>query len=87
MIKGIRINEYGFFITEVILKEDEVDSNIILRECPNGLYKPKWTGEKWIEGATAEEIEKLNNSDHKEVGMYEFMLDVDYRLSKIELGV
>lgn len=25
----------------------------------NGLYRPKWDGEKWVEGATPQEIEQM----------------------------
>lgn len=87
MIKGIKIDENGFFVTEVIVEADTVSKDIILIECPNGFYKPKWTGVKWIEGATNEEIEKENSSTIAKAGMDEFRLDVDYRLSKLELGV
>lgn len=40
-----------------ILDEDKVD--FISIDPPHGLFKPKWNGTEWIEGATQEEIDEL----------------------------
>jgi hypothetical protein len=60
-LKGYMIGEQGFYIEDYIYEENqELESNIIITEMPEGFYKPKWDGEKWIEGDTQEEIEKIN---------------------------
>lgn len=59
------IDSNGFiieiFVAEVengeILEEDK--QNFISTDPPHGLYKAKWNGTKWIEGATQEEIDEL----------------------------
>lgn len=40
-----------------ILDEDKIE--FISVDPPNGLYKPKWTGTGWVEGATPEEIAEI----------------------------
>lgn len=44
--------------TEVQIK----DPQYISTQCQGGLYKPKWDGEKWVEGLTQEEIEEIKNT-------------------------
>jgi len=46
-LKG-RIDSSGFYIEAVFTSETSDD--LILDEIPSGLFKPKWTGSKWIEG-------------------------------------
>lgn len=41
----------------------EFGEDIIEVPCLESFYKPKWDGEKWIEGATIEEIEALAPQD------------------------
>jgi len=36
------------------------DLTYIETPCQEGLYKPKWIGEKWVEGLTEEEIKALS---------------------------
>lgn len=38
---------------------DEDKTHLISIDPPQGLYKAKWIGAKWIEGATQEEIDEL----------------------------
>ena len=56
----VPIDEHGF--------ADRVNMSIVEPESGawapfdasmNGLYKPKWDGEKWVEGATPQEIEDM----------------------------
>ncbi|WP_286909327.1 hypothetical protein [Clostridium sp. UBA1652] len=62
MKKVLKIDESGFFVEDVILKDNEiVPSDCIQIQCPNGFYKPKWTGIEWIEGATQEQIDAIKN--------------------------
>lgn len=54
---GNLINVYVAAVENGII----VDNN--LKKCivtdPHGLFKPIWTGEKWVEGATTEEIDAI----------------------------
>ncbi|MBP3887605.1 MAG: hypothetical protein J6F30_08130 [Cellulosilyticum sp.] len=55
------IDENGFYTGVMDFVENPTESEIII--LPNGFYRPKWNGEKWIEGATQEEIDKINKID------------------------
>lgn len=53
-------------------------------------YRPKWTGTEWIEDMTQEEIDELNNQPvepRTEELQIEYNIDLDYRLSLIEMGL
>ena len=39
-----------------VVSPDEVGEDIVETPCPDGFYLPKWDGEKWVEGKTADEI-------------------------------
>lgn len=54
-IQAYRIDVDGFLFETVLINDDNNESDIIREQYPN-LYKPKWNGEKWIEGATQEYI-------------------------------
>lgn len=63
MKKVLKIDNEGFFIEDVILQSDEVvPSDCIEVECNERLYKPKWNGDKWVEGLTQMEIDEINKS-------------------------
>lgn len=84
-----KIDEKGYFLynEEVeILTDRHISKNWI--DEGKELFIPRWNGIEWVESATSEEIEKIKNGNIKEeIGIDEFMLDVEYRLSKLELGV
>lgn len=62
MKKVLKIDDNGFFIEDVILENEEIiPDDCVETECPQGFYKPRWDGAKWIEGLTQEEIEELKN--------------------------
>jgi len=62
MKKVLRIDNNGFYIEDVILKDGEATpSDCVEIQCPDGFYKPKWDGTQWIEGLTQAEIDALNN--------------------------
>jgi hypothetical protein len=46
---------------EVIGQEPVISPFYISEPCPEGFYRPKWDGEKWIEGLSQEEIEAIRN--------------------------
>lgn len=61
-----KIDEEGFILWDtglVIDEDEEIPEGYYLQplyvENQPSLYKPKWDGEKWIEGATQEEIDEL----------------------------
>lgn len=60
-----KINSVGFYEEPVVIAdEDESVEGYLFVETPppEGLYKPKWTGDTWIEGASQEEIEVIRDT-------------------------
>ena len=49
-----KIDPNGYFIEDAFV--DELTEFTIETPCPDGFYLPKWDGEKWVEGKTADEI-------------------------------
>lgn len=59
-----QIDKNGFIVWEnlkAIDENEEVPEGYIDTPLPNNpsFYKPRWDGEKWVEGATQEEIDEL----------------------------
>lgn len=88
------IDENGYVVEIYLANVDEHGSIIEenMRECisvsqPNGLYRPKWNGIEWIEGATQAEIDEINKPKPMKPSTEDFLLDLDYRLSTIEIGL
>lgn len=68
MKKVIKIDiKTGLFIEDMIVHEDYISDkeNIVTAEPPQGLYHPKWTGIKWVEGLSDEEINIIKNQPKK----------------------
>jgi len=62
MKQVFKIDKDGFFIEPVIIANNEkLSSNYVEDMIPYGLYKPKWNGKEWVEGATQEEIDAIRN--------------------------
>lgn len=92
------INENGH-INEIYVVEfdeegnplEELAENIVAINPPNGLYRAKWTGTEWIEDMTQKEIDELNRRPTKEPSFeetqIEYNVDLDYRVSLIEMGL
>ncbi len=58
----LRIDEQGFFVEDVILKEgEEVPADCVENTVPQGLYRPRWNGSEWVEGLIQEEIDAISN--------------------------
>ncbi|WP_148347126.1 hypothetical protein [Clostridium butyricum] len=73
-MQGFKIDNEGFYIEVVIYDESTVlDNNIIIKEIPQGLFKPKWNGEKWIEGASQEYIDSITVQTEKEPNEQEIL--------------
>lgn len=55
-----RIDIDGFFVEDVISYDvDNLDSDLILDDVPQGLHRPKWNGTAWVEGKPQVEIDAL----------------------------
>ena len=52
--------ETKIFIRDDLYFNEETEEGLDV-EPAQGLYKPLWDGEKWMEGATPEEIDKIKN--------------------------
>ncbi|NFI92859.1 hypothetical protein FC961_00270 [Clostridium botulinum] len=58
--QAYKIDTKGFYIEDYIYQEDEqLEDNIITIKIPQDLYKAKWNGDNWIEGATQEYIDSI----------------------------
>lgn len=80
MRKVLKIDDNGYFIEDVILENEEITpEGCIEVECPQGFYKPRWDGSRWIEGLTQEEIEEL-----KKIGMTPQEPSLEERLAALE---
>ena len=53
------IDETGMFIRDDFV--EELTDLTIETPCEGGFYKPKWDGEKWVEGLTTDEINAIKN--------------------------
>lgn len=60
----IKVDSDGVYIEPVIIEdEDETPSDCIETPCPDGFYKPKWSGSEWVEGLTQSEIDVIKASE------------------------
>lgn len=59
MKQFFRVDENGFYVAPVIAEEKPDDC--VEETPPNGLYKPRWNGEAWVEGASEAEIQEIKN--------------------------
>lgn len=59
------IDAHGFIITSRVVDTSvrDFESNEIPHTILPPVYKPKWNGVKWIEGATQEEIDEIIKVD------------------------
>jgi hypothetical protein len=53
------IDENGLFVEDAFV--EELTPLTIETLCPPGFYRPKWDGEKWIEGLTQDQIDEIKN--------------------------
>ena len=84
-----KINEGGY-LQGILVKEfdeegnciEELAENMIVISPPNGLYRARWTGTKWIEDMTQEEIDEINNQS-KELTLSERVDSVENTILQI----
>ena len=58
MILRIIDKQTNLFIRDDFTFDEETEIGLDVTPA-QGLYKPKWDGDKWVEGATQEEIDEL----------------------------
>lgn len=63
-----KIDSMGFFVslTHLELGEEFPSDAVLADDPPEILYKAKWSGSEWIEGATQEEIDAILNAPKPE---------------------
>lgn len=85
MRKFVRIvDENGLFIEDAFV--DELTEFTIETPCPSGFYKPKWNGEKWVEGLSEEEIAEITKPSVQEPTETDYLMLAMTELAKIVLG-
>ena len=65
MLLRIIDKQTDFFIRDDFTFDEETEIGLDT-EPAQGLYKPKWDGDKWVEGATQEEIDELTKPQPQE---------------------
>lgn len=66
MVQVYRIDEEGYFVEPVLVPDEDSIPEDCVAEFPTyGLFKPKWDGEKWIEGLSEEEINAILEESNK----------------------
>lgn len=61
MIFVRKIDANGMFLEDAFV--GELTSLTIETPCPQGFYRPKWYGEKWVEGLSQVEIDAIKAND------------------------
>ena len=82
----------GNFLEDVIfeshptLVDGELDPQYIEEAPEQGLYKPKWDGDKWVEGATQEEIDELTKPQPHEPTVEERLAQTEELLKTVTMA-
>lgn len=60
---------------ELLYQGEYIDNNeILVKDCPNNLYKPQWVYPNWVEGATLDEVKeekRIELKKERDKGIYE----------------
>ena len=57
------VNDEGYVVDAVVVAEGEKTKYEVTTPFPDHiLYKPKWTGSEWVEGASETEIDEMIKS-------------------------
>jgi hypothetical protein len=65
---------------------EELPDNYIWSSQPHSMHRPRWTDIGWVEDMSQEEIDEKNKFEHVPT-IEDFMLEMDFRVSTIELGL
>ena len=84
------IDENGFPIDSFIVPSENeyVEGNTVVVSIPLGMsfFKRKWDGEKWTEGATQEEIDKIIGVQIPEPTIEQRTANLESIVNKLLLG-
>lgn len=59
-VYAFEINEDGYIIGSLLADPNNLGNNKVITPIPpDVIFKPRWTGSKWIEGATQAEIDEI----------------------------
>lgn len=67
-----------------ILDADKI--HFISIDPPHGTIKPRWTGSKWIEGATQEEIDELTKVEPSPLSQEERIRELESIVNLLLMG-
>ena len=76
-IEDIILNEQPFITQEIDGVETQVPNPHYIITKPEGLYKPKWDREQWVEGLTDSEIQTLKKPQR--------MAEIQARLHELDI--
>lgn len=69
-----RIDEQGYFVEPVILRDDEqILEDCTVLELPEGLFRARFVNGEWVEDATSEEIEELTRVPERQPSEVELL--------------
>ena len=73
MILRIIDKQTNLFIRDDFTYDEELEFGLDT-EPSQGLYKPKWDGDKWVEGATQAEIDEITKMEPQEPTELELLM-------------
>lgn len=86
--KAYKIDENGLYTEDYIYEDgQELETDIITTEIPQGFYKPKWNGTEWIEGATQEYIDSMNPTVIQEPTLADRISDIEIAFAEMIGGI
>ena len=74
-----------YFIRDDFTYDEDLEFGLDT-EPAQGLYKPKWDGEKWVEGATQEEIDELTKPQPQEPTVEERLAQTEELLQTVTMA-
>ena len=90
MIEIFEVDKNGHIIENYLHDEKLTlpEGSFVVERLPVGIHRPKWDFEnkKWIDEITEEELREVRNRV-KQPTQYDYLLNLDFRLSTLELGL
>ncbi|MGH2078780.1 hypothetical protein [Aerococcus urinaeequi] len=75
----------NLFIRDDFTFDEEIEFGLEV-EPAQGLFKPKWNGEKWVEGLTQEEIDELTKPQPHEPTVEERLAQTEELLRTVTMA-
>ena len=85
MLLRIINKQTNFFIRDDFTFDEETEIGLDT-EPSQGLYKPKWDGDRWVEGATQEEIDELTKPQPHEPTIEERLEQTEVLLQTVTMA-